>query len=186
MADRREQTTRRILDGAAAAFAKGGYAGTSMEEIAAGANVSKLLLYRDFAGKRELYQAVLERTIAGIREHVPDEASNLALRNLITAARADPDGFTLLFRHAAREPEFAHIAAGWHETSVRAAEEQLRPIEPDRVMRRWAAETVVSTTYVAIMAWLEHGDPARDEEFYQRLLNVNRSVAKHPGGKRAR
>jgi AcrR family transcriptional regulator len=186
MADRREQTTRRILDGAAAAFAKGGYAATSMEEIAAAANVSKLLLYRDFAGKRELYQAVLDRTIVGIHERVPDEASNLALRNLISAARADPDGFTLLFRHAAREPEFAHVAAGWHEQSVRAAEHQLRPIEPDRVMRRWAAETVVSTTYVAIMAWLEHGDPARDDEFYQRLLNVNRSVAKHPGGKRVR
>jgi AcrR family transcriptional regulator len=178
VSDRREQTTRRILDGAAAVFAKGGYAGTSMEEIAAAANVSKLLLYRDFAGKRELYQAVLDRTIAGIREHVPDEASNLALRNLISAARADADGFTLLFRHAAREPEFADVAAGWHEMSVRLADEQLAAIEPDRVMRRWAAETVVSTTYVAIMAWLEHGDPARDEEFYQRLLDVNRSVAK--------
>jgi AcrR family transcriptional regulator len=186
MPDRREQTTRRILDGAAAAFAKGGYAATSMEEIAAAANVSKLLLYRDFAGKRELYQAVLERTIAGIHEHVPDEASNAALRNLIAAARADPDGFTLLFRHAAREPEFAHIAAGWHETSVRLAERQLQAIEPDRLMRRWVAETVVSTTYVGIMAWLEHGDPARDDEFYRRMLTINRSVAKFPGGKRAR
>lgn len=184
MDERRERTTRRILDGAAAAFAKGGYAGTSMEEIAAVANVSKLLLYRDFAGKRELYQAVLERTIANIREHVPQEASNAALRELISAARADPDGFTLLFRHAAREPEFAHIAAGWHEASVREAERQLIPIEPDRVLRRWAAETVVSTTYVAIIAWLEHGDPARDDEFYRRLLNVNRAVAKSSGGKR--
>jgi AcrR family transcriptional regulator len=184
VSDRREQTRRRIVDGAAAAFAKGGYAGTSMEEIAVAAGVSKLLLYRDFAGKRELYEAVLERTIAAIHEHVPDEASNLALRNLIAAARADPDGFTLLFRHAAREPEFAHIAAGWHETSVRSAEHQLRPIEPDRMMRRWMAETVVSTTYVAILAWLEHGDPARDEEFYQRLLEVNRSVAKFPRGGR--
>src|SRR5215470_9927658 len=186
MVDRREQTARRILDGAAAAFAKGGYAATSMDEIAAAANVSKLLLYRDFAGKRELYQAVLERTIAGIHEHVPDEASNAALRNLIAAARADPDGFTLLFRHAAREPEFAHIAAGWHATSVRLAERQLQAIEPDRLMRRWVAETVVSTTYVGIMAWLEHGDPARDDEFYRRLLTINRSVAKFPGGKRAR
>jgi AcrR family transcriptional regulator len=182
--DKREQTARRILDGAAAAFAKGGYAATSMEEIAAAANVSKLLLYRDFAGKRELYQAVLERTLAQIREHVPDEASNQALRDLIAAARADPDGFTLMFRHAAREPEFAHVAAQWHEASVRAAEHQLRSIEPDRVLRRWAAETVISTTYVAIMAWLEYGDPARDDEFYRRLLNVNRAVAKPQGANR--
>lgn len=184
--DRREQTTRRILDGAAAVFAKGGYAATSMEEIAASANVSKLLLYRDFAGKRELYLAVLERTIASIRDHVPDEASNQALRSLIAAARADPDGFTLLFRHASREPEFAHIAAEWHDLSVRAAERHLIRVEPDRVMRRWAAETVVSTTYVAIIAWLEHGDPARDDEFYRRLLNVTRAVAKGQGGVRGR
>jgi hypothetical protein len=53
-------------------------------------------------------------------------------------------------------------------------------------MRRWAAETVVSTTYVAIIAWLEHGDAARDDEFYRRLLNVNRTVAKGQGGARGR
>jgi AcrR family transcriptional regulator len=181
VADKRAQTTRRILDGAASAFAKAGYAATSMEEIAAAANVSKLLLYRDFTGKRELYQAVLERTLARIRELVPDEASNEALRQLVAAARADPNGFTLMFRHAAREPEFAHIAAQWHESSVRAAEEQLRPIEPDRVLRRWAAETVVATTYVAIIAWLEHGNPSRDEDFHRRLLTVNRAVAKPLG-----
>jgi AcrR family transcriptional regulator len=184
MSDRREQTTRRILDGAAAVFAKGGYAATSMEEIAAAANVSKLLLYRDFAGKRELYLAVLQRTIASIVEQVPPAASNEALRQLIAVARADPDGFTLLFRHAAREPEFAHIVSDWHSESVREAERQLTAIEPDRVMRRWAAETVVSTTYVAIIAWLEHGDPARDDEFFLRLLEVNRAAARSPGGKR--
>src|SRR5262245_47880057 len=99
---RRAQTTQRILDGAAAAFVKAGYAGTSMEEIAAAAGVSKLLLYRDFIGKRELYQAVLERTVRRIEDRVPAEGSNRALRELLAAARDDPDGFTLMFRHAAR------------------------------------------------------------------------------------
>jgi AcrR family transcriptional regulator len=182
--DRRERTTRRILDGAAAVFAKGGYAATSMEEIAAAANVSKLLLYRDFSGKRELYEAVLARTMATILEQVPEQAGNEALRALIAAARADPDGFTLLVRHAAREPEFAHIVAQWHDRSVREAERQLVPIEPDRVLRRWAAETVVASTNLAIIAWLEFGDAERDEEFFRRLLNMNRSVAKAQGGKR--
>jgi AcrR family transcriptional regulator len=175
---RREQTTERILDGAAAAFAKAGYAGTSMEEIAAAAGVSKLLLYRDFAGKRELYQAVLERTLARITARVPAEASNAALRALIAAARADPDGFTLLFRHAAREPEFAGYAARLHGNAIREAEHLMRHIEPDPLMRRWAAETTVVITYQAIITWLEHGDPDRDDEFYRRLLEVNRSAAK--------
>jgi AcrR family transcriptional regulator len=176
--NRRAQTVARILDGAAAAFGKAGFAGTSMEEIAAAAGVSKLLLYRDFAGKRELYQAVLERTRSRIAERVPREASNAALRALISAARDDPDGFTLLFRHAAREPEFAGYAASLTDGDIRAAEQLMRRIEPDPVMRRWAAETTVGITYQAIITWLEHGDPSRDEEFFRRLLEVNRVAAK--------
>jgi AcrR family transcriptional regulator len=176
--NRREQTTARILDGATAAFAKAGFAGTSMEEIASAAGVSKLLLYRDFAGKRELYQAVLERTRTRIGKQVPPEASNAALRALIGAAREDPDAFTLLFRHAAREPEFAGYAASVTDRDVRAAEQLMRRIEPDPLMRRWAAQTTVGITYQAIIAWLEHGDPARDEEFFRRLLAVNRAAAK--------
>src|SRR6266498_3774881 len=166
---RRDETVQRILDGAAQAFAKGGFAGTSMEEIAASAGVSRLLLYRDFAGKKELYQAVLERTLARIVERVPEAASNEALRQLIAVARDDPYGFTLLFRHAAREPEFAGYAAERHDRDVRAAE---------RLMREWAAEATVDITYQAIITWLEHGDPSRDDEFFRRLLEVNRAAAK--------
>ncbi len=180
---RREQTVQRILDGAASAFAKGGYAGTSMEEIAAAAGVSKLLLYRDFAGKKELYQAVLERTLARIEERVPAEASNRALRELIGAARADPDGYTLLFRHAAREPEFAGYIAKLQADRVAQAAELMRRIEPDPKLRRWAAETVVSVTDQAIITWLEHGDPDREDEFYRRLLEMNRAAAKPAGGR---
>jgi len=180
---RRDETTGRILDGAAAAFAKAGFAGTSMEEIASAAGVSKLLLYRDFAGKRELYQSVLERSLARINDRVPAEASNAALRGLISAARDDPDGFTLLFRHSAREPEFARYAMSLQDRAVRGAERLMRNIEPDPVMRRWAAETAVGITYQAIITWLEHGDPARDDEFFHRLLSVNRAAAKPPANR---
>jgi AcrR family transcriptional regulator len=178
MAGRREETTRRILDGAAAAFAKGGYAGTSMEDIAAAAGVSKLLLYRDFAGKRDLYQAVLERTMARIEARVPARISSRSLRELIAAARADPDGFVLAFRHAAREPDFAGYVAGNFRRAVEASQEILREIEPDPALRRWAAEMTVTITYQSIITWLEHGDPDRDDEFYERLLTVNRAAAK--------
>ncbi|MBO0870814.1 MAG: TetR/AcrR family transcriptional regulator [Micromonosporaceae bacterium] len=180
MAGRREQTVARILDGAAAAFAKGGFAGTSMEEIASAAGVSKLLLYRDFAGKQELYQAVLERTLNRVVEEVPLAASNDSLQALIAVARSDPDGFVLAFRHAAREPVFAGFVADVLERWVRASEKLLRPIEPDPTMRRWAAEMTMQITYQSIITWLEHGDPARDEEFFRRLLSVNRAVAKPP------
>ena len=176
--NRREETNRRILDGAAAAFVKAGYAGTSMEEIASAAGVSKLLLYRDFVGKRELYQAVLQRTVQRITERVPAEGSNRALRELLAAARDDPDGFTLMFRHAAREPEFAGYAESLTADAIQHSEQILRGIEPDPALRRWAAEMTVHMTYQAIITWLAHGDPARDDAFFQRLLAVNRTVAK--------
>lgn len=178
MAGRRYQTTQRILDGAAAAFAKGGFAATSMEDIAAAAGVSKLLLYRDFAGKRELYQAVLERTLASIARRVSTEPSREALRELIATARADPDGFVLAFRHAAHEPEFAGYVADLFREYVDVAERMLEEIEPDPRLRRWAAEMTVTITYGAIITWLEHGDPERDDEFYERLLTVNRAAAR--------
>jgi AcrR family transcriptional regulator len=184
---RREQTTQRILDGAAAAFAKGGYAGTSMEEIAAAAGVSKLLLYRDFAGKRELYQAVLDRTLARIQQFVsPEPRRSESLRELIAVARMDPDGFVLAFRHAAREPEFAGYVAEIHNHSVEMSEEMLRPLEPDPRLRRWAAEMTVNLTFQSIITWLEYGDPEHDDEFYERLLTVNRAAAKPLPARRRR
>ncbi len=176
MATRREQTTQRILAGAAAAFAKGGFVATSMEEIAAAAGVSKLLLYRDFTGKRELYQAVLDRTSTWLKERVPREASSESLAELLTAARRDPDGFTLLFRHAVREPEFAGYAQEIADFSERGSAELLRDIEPDPVMRRWAAHVTVHNTYQMIIAWLEHGDPVRDAEILDRIRESNRAV----------
>jgi AcrR family transcriptional regulator len=175
MTDRREQTRQRILDGAAAAFARSGYAATSMEEIAAAAGVSKLLLYRDFAGKRELYQAVLERTRARIVEQVPAEATYEALRALFETARADPDGFVLLFRHAAREPEFAGYAEAYTEGALRRTEELLVDMEPDPVLRRWLARVSTTNVYEAIVAWLQVGDPARDAEALRRIARSARA-----------
>jgi AcrR family transcriptional regulator len=178
VANRREQTTNRILDGAARALAKGGFAGTSMEDIATAAGVSKLLLYRDFAGKRELYQAVLTRIQGRIAELAPNAGTSQALRDLVAVARADPDGFTLLFRHAAREPEFAAYASELTDEYVRAAAETLRTHEPDPRLRRWAAEMAVTITFGGIIGWLEHGDPANDHTFEARLLTILRAAAK--------
>jgi AcrR family transcriptional regulator len=176
--DRRERTTQRILDGAATAFAKGGYAATSMEDIAAAAGVSRLLLYRDFAGKRELYEAVLARTQARLAGAVERPGMSEALRQVLAVARADPDGFTLMFRHAAREPDFTAYAESFFAESVRTSTAILERLEPDPALRRWAARITVSMTFEAVLTWLDYGDPALDEVFYQRLLKINRTIAK--------
>jgi AcrR family transcriptional regulator len=56
-AERREL----ILESAARLFGEQGYAGTTLDEIAAASNVTKPILYRHFASKKALYLALLER-----------------------------------------------------------------------------------------------------------------------------
>ena len=60
---RSERTQQRILDAAGQCFAAGGYAKTTVEEIAARAGVSKALVYHHFRGKEAIHEAVLKRTL---------------------------------------------------------------------------------------------------------------------------
>src|SRR4051794_37834674 len=106
-----DRATRRetILRGAATAFGEKGYAATSMEDVAAAAGITKLIVYRHFSSKEELYDEVLERVsergrdlfMAGLQAGRPGSG---AVRSLLTVAREQPEGFTLLWRHAVREP----------------------------------------------------------------------------------
>ncbi|MGA9747625.1 MAG: TetR/AcrR family transcriptional regulator, partial [Nocardioides sp.] len=53
-------TKRALVDVAAELFTERGYAGTSLDEIVAGAEVTKGALYHHFTGKQALFEAVFE------------------------------------------------------------------------------------------------------------------------------
>ena len=55
-----EATRRAILDSATALFLEKGYAATSLDEVAAGARVTKGAVYHHFSSKRALYEALTE------------------------------------------------------------------------------------------------------------------------------
>lgn len=157
-----------ILRGAARAFARAGYAATSMEDIAAASGITKLIVYRHFEGKEELYRAVLQQVFDRLAEEFvvgyTRGEGGVGARSLLTVAREDPDGFQLLWRHAAREPQFADYARQLRERSVDASRALLAgEVQPD--LYEWAAHTLVDELVVAVLNWLEFGDPARDEEF---------------------
>ena len=67
-AQRREQ----ILAAATEAFARNGFAATGLDEIAAEAGITRVILYRHFDSKTDLYQAVLDRMCARLDAHVAD------------------------------------------------------------------------------------------------------------------
>jgi AcrR family transcriptional regulator len=169
----RAERTRRVLDAAARAFARSGFAATSMDVIAAEAGVSKLMLYRDFDGKRELYEAILDSVSRRLDEKVSDDPWHGASRRgevaLLQVAREQPDAFLLLFHHAAREPEFAAYAERFSAEAVAAGEGRLAEQVDDPVALRWTARVAFRVTVEAIIAWLEVGDPARDEAFLAAL-----------------
>ena len=54
-------TQRALVDVARDLFSRKGYAGTSLDEIVAGARVTKGALYHHFSGKQALFEAVFER-----------------------------------------------------------------------------------------------------------------------------
>jgi TetR/AcrR family transcriptional repressor of mexJK operon len=69
---------RAIVDAATAAFLRGGYLGTSMDEIAALADVSKTTVYNHFADKEALFSAVVRARVDEASDPVHDEIVALA------------------------------------------------------------------------------------------------------------
>ncbi|CAN5910597.1 TetR/AcrR family transcriptional regulator [soil metagenome] len=110
MSERRMTASERrsqLVDVAKAVFAEFGYDGTSVEEIAARAAVSKPVVYEHFGGKEGIYAVIVDRESARLLEMItsrlgPDigareqiHASALAFLDYI---EADPAGFRVLTR----------------------------------------------------------------------------------------
>ncbi|HEY5076104.1 MAG TPA: helix-turn-helix domain-containing protein, partial [Acidimicrobiia bacterium] len=153
-----------VLQAAAQAFAHAGYAATSMEEIAATAGITKLIVYRHFQAKETLYRAVLEQVferqvelfLANIAQGLEAEGST---RALLEVAREWPDGFRLLWRHAAREPQFGEYALSLRDVAVNAARGVVTPLVAAE-LAEWSAQALFDHLVDAVLDWLDYGDAA--------------------------
>ena len=159
-AERREQ----ILTAATRAFARAGFAATSLDDVAAEAGITRVILYRHFESKAGLYRAVLDRACTSLAEAVgTGDYGDEAIPTLVRAAAADPGGFRLLFRHAAREPEFRDLADSLTAASAEVARHDLaRQISPGPWLD-WAARLIPALTTEAVIAWLDAGQPDPDQ-----------------------
>lgn len=89
-------------------FAEKGFEGTSVEEIAAKAGVSKPVVYEHFGGKEGLYavivdremEAIVGRIAARIATGTPRMRFEGAVVAFLTYAKEQPDGFAILTRDA--------------------------------------------------------------------------------------
>ena len=85
-------------------FAKHGYEGTSVEEVAKRAKVSKPIIYEHFGGKEGLYAVIVDREmdyvvrriVEAISSGSPRERVERASLAFLSYVRDHPDGFAVL------------------------------------------------------------------------------------------
>src|SRR3954451_24579308 len=88
-----------LLDAARAVFLERGYPGATLDAIADEAGFSKGVVYSQFAGKADLFLALLERRI-----------TDRAEQNARLVEEAGGDALRTLLRHFARD---STVEAGW-------------------------------------------------------------------------
>ena len=164
----RDERRSATITAAATVFARSGFAATSMADVTAAAGVSHLIVYRHFESKAALYEAVLGRSLDQLRVVMDAESAvgryGPTAAALLVAARSDPDAFTVLWRHASREPEFS----GWTDRARRLLVTRARAALTEQVgadHRGWAAKATVSYVVEAVLGWVEDGDPRADARF---------------------
>jgi AcrR family transcriptional regulator len=165
----RDERRRTLLDAGARAFAERGFQATSMEEIASRAGVTRLIVYRHFDSKESLYRSILDRAIEGVAGTVKHESSTGptvrgTVEGFLNTARRDPDGFRILVRLAASEPDFAEYSERFRQRAVDAAQRLIARAVPDPVLRAWAGQTLVSLLEESTLAWIDTGEVERDQE----------------------
>lgn len=167
----RAQRRNQILDAATRAFARAGFAGTSLEAVAAEAGVTPVILYRHFASKADLYREVLNNGYIRLRAATgADDFDDGSIPALVHAAVADPDAFRLLFRYAFREPEFRDTIETLSESWTEIARRHLAGVPDDR-WRSWAARLLPTLIADAVIAWLDAGQPDPDQAA-ARIRNI--------------
>jgi AcrR family transcriptional regulator len=169
--ERREQ----LLDVGRQLFAERGFDGTSVEEIAARAGVSKPVVYEHFGGKEGLYAVVVDREVSRLLDTVtsaftgdnPRLLLEQAALAMLTYVEDQADGFRILVRESPVGLEkgggFATIIsdiAGQVEYilarqfKARGFETKLAPLY---------SQALVGMVALTGQWWLDHRRPKRDE-----------------------
>jgi AcrR family transcriptional regulator len=154
-------------------FAAKGFDGTSIEEIAGRANVSKPVVYEHFGGKEGLYAVVVDREMSSLLERLtralsaghPRELAEQAALALLTYIEEETDGFRILSRDSTAGSTGAFssllndVASQVEYVLVR--EFSRRGINPEHAAMY--AQMLVGMVALTGMWWLEERKPGREE-----------------------
>lgn len=176
-----------ILEVAGQVFATEGYAGASMDAIAARADVSKPMLYNYFGSKRDLYFAYIEQAGKGLREQMRRAAGDdqpaeerlwagiLAFFRFVDDHRA---GWAVLYQEAASQGgPFAAEVADLRSRIAQTVAQLFRQATEEKVSRTGSSAVADSFAHALVGAgeslanwWLHHPD-VELEDAARRLMN---------------
>ena len=168
--ERREQ----LLDIGRTLFADKGFDGTSVEEIADKANVSKPVVYEHFGGKEGLYAVVVDREVGRLLDRItaslqgnhPRELLEQAAGALLDYVEKDTDGFRILVRDspvASSSGTFASMISdiATQVEHVLAGEFKSRGYDPK--LAGLYSQALVGMVALTGQWWLDARKPKRDE-----------------------
>ena len=163
-------------------FAEKGYDGTSIEEIAARANVSKPVVYEHFGGKEGLYAVVVDREMSDLLDRLtralssghPRELAEQAALALLTYIEEETDGFRILSRDSTAAGTTGAFSSLLNDIANQAEFVLVREFGQRGISTKHAA--MYSQMLVGMVAltgtwWLEERKPKR-EEVAAHLVNL--------------
>lgn len=169
--ERREQ----LLDVGRGLFAERGYDGTSVEEVAARAGVSKPVVYEHFGGKEGLYAVVVDREVQRLLESftsaLTGDNSRLLLEQatlaLLTYIEDEPNGFRILVRESPvgleRGGGFATIISDVAGQVEHILARQFRQRGFETKLAGLYSQALVGMVALTGQWWLDNRKPKRDE-----------------------
>jgi len=168
--DRRAQ----LVEVGRTVFAKRGYEGTSVEEIADRAHVSKPIVYEHFGGKEGLYAVVIDREMqrlldvftGALTAGSPRALLEQAALALLTYIEQETDGFRILVRDSPVASTSGTFSSLLNDIASQveyllAAEFRQRGFDPK--LAGLYSQALVGMVALTGQWWLEARRPKRDE-----------------------
>ncbi|HEY3873517.1 MAG TPA: TetR/AcrR family transcriptional regulator [Actinocrinis sp.] len=168
--ERREQ----LVEIGRALFAERGYDGTSVEEIAAKAGVSKPVVYEHFGGKEGLYAVVIDREMRTLLDMVtsaltaghPRELTEQAALALLDYVELHSDGFRILVRDSPVAQSTGNFASLISDIATRVEHILGREFSRrgyDPALAAMYAQMLVGMVALTGQWWLDAQHPSKDE-----------------------
>lgn len=163
-------------------FAEDGYHGAGMERIAQRAGVTKPVLYQHFAGKKELYLALLDYDMTRLLAHVSEAISGAEGHRRIQRGLAayfsyieqNADSFRLLFREAmGADADFREEIDKFHDAAAVIigaiiAEETDKPREESELLAR----SLMGMAEAAASWWIDRKQSIEKQELIRDLTEL--------------